>query len=77
MPIVSMVLPDWVVLVISIREPLSCFLFYSDHLLYCVSELFIVFWVLFAKVLKLPLGDDPVGESFDYLSFGNVVYLST
>jgi hypothetical protein len=77
MPIVLMVLPVWVVLVVSIREPLSCFLFCCDHLLYCVSELFIVFWVLFAKVLKLPLGHDPMGESFDYLSFSNVVYLST
>jgi hypothetical protein len=27
--------------------------------------------------LKLPLGHDPVGESFDYLLFGDVVHLST
>jgi hypothetical protein len=42
-----------------------------------VSELFIVSRVLFAKVLKLPLGHDPVGESFNYFSFNDVMYLST
>jgi hypothetical protein len=77
MPIVLMVLPVQVVSVVSIQEPFSCFLLCSDHLFYCASELFIVSQVLFAKVLKLPLGHDPVGESFDYFSFSDVMYLST
>jgi hypothetical protein len=77
MPIVSMVLSVRVVSVVSIREPFSCFLLCSDHLLYCASEFFIVSQVLFAKVLKLSLGHDPVGEGFDYFSFSDVVYLST
>jgi hypothetical protein len=77
MPIVSMILPVRVVSVVSIREPFSCFLLYSDHLLYYVSEFFIVSRVLFVEVLKLPLGHDPVGESFDYFSFSDVIYLST
>jgi hypothetical protein len=77
MPIVSMILPVWVVSVVSIREPFSYFLLCSDHLLYCASEFFIVSRVLFAEVLKLPLGHDPVGESFDYFSFSDVRYLTT
>jgi hypothetical protein len=77
MPIVSMILPVQVVLVVSIREPFSHFLFRSDHLFYCASEAFIVSRVLFAKILKLPLGHDPVGEGFDYFSFSDVMYLST
>jgi hypothetical protein len=77
MLIVSMVLPVRVVLVVSIWEPFSCFLLYSDHLLYHAYEFFIVSRVLFAEVLKLPLGHDPMGESFDYFSFGDVLYLST
>jgi hypothetical protein len=27
--------------------------------------------------LKLPLGHDPLGESFDYFSLSDVMYLST
>jgi hypothetical protein len=77
MPIVLMILPVRVVLVVSIREPFSCFLICSDHLLYCASEFFIASRVLFVEVLKLPLGHDPVGESFDYFSFSDVIYLST
>jgi hypothetical protein len=42
-----------------------------------MSEFFIISQVLFAKVLKLPLGHDPMGEGFDYFSFSDVMYLST
>jgi hypothetical protein len=77
MLIVSMILLVRIVSVVSIWEPLSCFLLCSDHPFYCASEFFIISWVLFAKVLKLPLGHDPVGESFDYFSFSDVMYLST
>ena len=59
---VSMILPVKVVSVVSIQEPFSCFLLYSDHLLYCASEFFIVSWVFFAKVLKLPPSHDSVRE---------------
>jgi hypothetical protein len=72
-----MILPIRVISVVSIREPFSCFLFCSGHLFYCASELFIVSRVLFTKVLKLSLGHDPMGESFDYFTFSDVVYLST
>jgi hypothetical protein len=77
MPIVSMILPVRVVSVVSIREPFSRFLFRSDHLFYCVSKLFIISRVLFLKILKMPLGHDPVGEGFDYFSFSDVMYLGT
>jgi hypothetical protein len=77
MPIVSTILPVWIISVVSIREPFLCFLLYSDHVLYCTSEFFIVSQVLFAEVLKLPLGHDPVGEGFDYFLFSDVMYLST
>jgi hypothetical protein len=77
MPIVSMILPVRVVSIVSIREPFSCFLICSDHLLYCASKFFIASQVLFVEVLKLPLGHDLVGESFDYFSVNDVIYLST
>jgi hypothetical protein len=76
MPIVLMVLPIRVVSVVSIQESFSCFLLYSDHLFYYASKLFIISQVLFAKVLKLPLDHDLMGESFDYFSFSDVMYLS-
>jgi hypothetical protein len=77
MPIVSMIFPVRVVSIVSIREPFSCFLLCSDHIFYCASKLFIVSWVLFAKVLKFSLDHDPVGESFNYFSFSDVMYLGT
>jgi hypothetical protein len=75
MPTVSMILPIRVVSV-SIWEPFSHFLLRSDHLFYYTSEHFVVSRVLFAKIFKLPLGHDHVGEGFDYFSFSDVMYLS-
>jgi hypothetical protein len=81
MSIVSIILPIQVVSVVisivSIWKSFPRLLFCGDHLFYCASELFIVSWVFFAKVLKLPHGHDPMGESLDYLSFSDVMYLST
>ena len=74
---VSMILLVRVVSVVSIQEPFLCLLLCSNHLFYCASEFFIVSWVLFAEVLKLPPSHDSVRESFDYFSFGDVMYLST
>jgi hypothetical protein len=42
-----------------------------------VLEFFVASWVLFAKILELPLGQNPIGESFNDLLFSDVVYLST
>jgi hypothetical protein len=70
-------------MIAEIPYPLGCphlsfgYLLSCLHCFYCVSEFFIISQVLFAKVLKLPLGLDPMGESFDYFSFSNVMYLST
>ena len=74
---VSKILFVRVVSVVSIREPFSCLLLCCNHLFYCASEFFIVSWVFFAEVLKLPPGHDSVRESLDYFSFGDVMYLST
>ena len=74
---VSMILLVRVVLVVSIWEPFSCLLFCGNHPFHCASEFFIVFWVFFAEVLKLPPSHDSVRESFDYFSFSDVMYLST
>ena len=74
---VSMILLVRVVSVVSIREHFSYLLLCSNHLFYCVSEFFIVSRVLFVDVLKLPPSHDSVRESFDYFSFGDVMYLST
>jgi hypothetical protein len=67
----------WVVSVVSIWEPFLSLFLCNDHLFHCAPEFFIISWVLFAKVLKLPLGHDPMGEGFDYFSSSDVVYLST
>jgi hypothetical protein len=42
-----------------------------------VLEFFVASWVLFAEILELQLGKNPIGESFNDLSFSDVVYLST
>jgi hypothetical protein len=42
-----------------------------------VSEFFIISWVLFAKILKLPFNHDPVRKGFNYFSFDDVMYLGT
>ena len=71
-----MILLVRVVLVVSLREPFSCFFFCSNHLFYCSSEFFIVSRIFFAEVLKLPPSHDSVRESFNYFSFGDVMHLS-
>jgi hypothetical protein len=51
-------------------------LFYShNHLFYRVSEFFIVPWVFFAKILKLPLSHDSMEKGFNYFLFSNIMYL--
>ena len=75
--VVSMILLIRVVSVVSIRKPFSCLLFCSNHLFYCSSEFFIVSRVFFAEVLKLPPSHDSMRESFNYFSFGDVMYLSS
>jgi hypothetical protein len=42
-----------------------------------VLEFFIALWVLFVEILELPLGQNPIGEIFNDLSFSDVLYLST
>jgi hypothetical protein len=42
-----------------------------------VLEFFIASWVLFAEILELPLGQNPIGEIFNDLPFSDVMYLST
>ena len=75
--VVSMILLIRVVSVASFQEPFSCLLLRSNHFFYCASEFFIVSRVLFAEILKLPPSHDSMRESFDYFSFGNVMYLCT
>jgi hypothetical protein len=42
-----------------------------------VSKFFIVPWVFFAKILKLPFSYDSMGKGFNYFSFSNIMYLGT
>ena len=77
MSAISMILLFRIVSVASIREPFSCLLFCSNNLYYCSSEFFIVSWIFFAEVLKLPPSHDSVRESFDYFSLCDVMYLSS
>ena len=77
MSAVSRILPVRVISVVSIRESFSCLLLCSNHLFHCLSEFFVVSWIFFAEVLKLPPSHDSVGESFDYFSLCDVMYLSS
>jgi hypothetical protein len=63
--------------VISARESFSHLLFCHNHLFYRASEFFIVPWVLFVEILKLPFSHDPVRKGFDHFSFSDVMYLGT
>ena len=74
---VSMILLVRVVSVVSIRESFSYLFLCGNHLFHCSSEFFIVSWVFFAEVLKLPPSHDSVRESFDYFSLCDVMYLSS
>jgi hypothetical protein len=76
MPIALAILSVLVVPVVPVWEPFSCFFFGCDHPFYRASEFFVIPWIFFTKVLKLPSGDDSIGKSFDYFSFCDVVYLS-
>jgi hypothetical protein len=56
MPIISMILSVKVVLVVLIWKSFSGLLLRSDHLFYRELEFFVASRVLFAEILKLPLG---------------------
>jgi hypothetical protein len=51
--------------------------FSHNHFFYHASEFFIVPWVFFAKILKLPFSHDSMGKGFNHFSFGDVMYLGT
>jgi hypothetical protein len=77
MPIILMIFSIRVILVVLIWKSFSSLLLCSDHPFHRVLEFFIASRVLFAKILELPLGQNPIGEIFNDLSFSDVMYLST
>jgi hypothetical protein len=77
MPIISMILSIRVVLIVLIWKSFLGLFLRSGHPFHRVLEFFVASWVLFAKILELPLGQNPIGESFNDLPFSDAMYLST
>jgi hypothetical protein len=77
MPIILIILSVRVAPVILIWKSFSGLLLCSDHPFHRALEFFVALRVLFVEILKLPLGYNSIGESFNDFSFSDVVNLST
>ena len=53
-------------------ESFASTFFKCNHLLYCTLEFFGGLWIIIAKLFKLPLVFDPIGEVTYHLSFYDI-----